>query len=91
MHTRKPGHGYTRETLKETESLLIAAKTIPKGPIIYTQKMIIRNRIAQKEYKTKHYWVGIVIHWELCKGLKFDYDNVMGTYPTIPQRRTCPI
>ena len=22
------------------------------------------NKLAQKEYKTRHYWVGKVIHWE---------------------------
>ena len=30
------------------------------------------NKIAWKEYKTSHDWVGKVIHWELCKWLKFD-------------------
>ena len=29
-------------------------------------------RIAQKEYKTRHEWVGNVIHWELCKELDSD-------------------
>ena len=29
----------------------------------------------QKEYKTKHDWVGTVIHWELCEKSKFDYTN----------------
>ena len=29
----------------------------------------------QKEYKTKHNWVGKVIHWEMCKKFKFDYTN----------------
>ena len=28
-------------------------------------------KLAQKEYKTVHDWVGKVIHWELCKRLKF--------------------
>ena len=31
------------------------------------------SKLAQKEYKTKHDWMGKVIHWELCKKLKFDY------------------
>ena len=30
------------------------------------------NKLAQKEYKTIHDWVGKVIHEELCKKLKFD-------------------
>ena len=31
------------------------------------------NKLAQKEYKTSHDWVGKVIHYELCKRLKFDH------------------
>ena len=31
------------------------------------------SKLAQKEYKTWHDWVGKVIHWELCKN--FDYKN----------------
>ena len=33
------------------------------------------SKLAQKEYKTKHNWVGKVIHWVLCKKLKFDHTN----------------
>ena len=33
------------------------------------------SKLAQKEYKTRHNWVGTVIHWELCKKLKFDHTN----------------
>ena len=33
------------------------------------------SKLAQKEYKTKHDWVGKVIHWELCKRVKFDHTN----------------
>ena len=29
------------------------------------------SKLSQKEYKTRHDWVGKVIHWELCKMLKF--------------------
>ena len=32
-------------------------------------------KLAQKEYKTEHDWVGRVIHWELCKNFKFDHTN----------------
>ena len=31
--------------------------------------------IIMKEYKIRHEWVGKVIHWELCKKLKFDSTN----------------
>ena len=33
------------------------------------------SKLAQKEYKTRHNWVGKGIHWEMCKKLKFDYTN----------------
>ena len=33
------------------------------------------RKLAQKEYKTRHDWVGKVIPWELCKTLKFDHTN----------------
>ena len=28
-----------------------------------------------KGYKTRHDWMGKVIHWELCKKFKFDYTK----------------
>ena len=31
--------------------------------------------MAQKEYKTRHDWVGKVIYWKLCKRLKFDHAD----------------
>ena len=34
-----------------------------------------RNKLALKEYKPRHDWVSKVIHWELCKKLKFDHTN----------------
>ena len=30
---------------------------------------------CSKEYKTRHDWVGKVIHKEMCKKFKFDYTN----------------
>ena len=33
------------------------------------------SKLAQKEYKTRPDWVGKVIHWEMCKKLKFDHTN----------------
>ena len=35
----------------------------------------INHIIVQKEYKTRHDWVAKVIHYELCKKLKFDHTN----------------
>ena len=33
------------------------------------------SKLAQKEYKTRHDWVGKVIHWEMCKKFTFDHTN----------------
>ena len=33
------------------------------------------SKLAPKEYKTRHDWVGKVIHWEFCKKFKFDNTN----------------
>ena len=33
------------------------------------------NKMAQKEYKARHDWVGNVIHWEMCKIFKCDHNN----------------
>ena len=33
------------------------------------------SKLAQKEHKTRHDWVGKVIHWEMCKKFKFDHTN----------------
>ena len=33
------------------------------------------SKLAQREYKTRHDWVGKVIHWELCKKINFDHTK----------------
>ena len=33
------------------------------------------SKLAQKEYKVRHDWVGKVIHWEMCRKFKFDHTN----------------
>ena len=33
------------------------------------------SKLAQKEYKARHDWVGKVIHWEMCKKFKFGHAN----------------
>ena len=33
------------------------------------------SKLAEKEYKTRHDWVGKVIYRELCKKLKFDHTS----------------
>ena len=30
------------------------------------------SKLERKKYKTRYNWVGEVIHWKLCKKLKFD-------------------
>ena len=38
--------------------------------------IIIRlDKLAQKAFKTRYDWVGKLIHWEVCKKLKFDHMN----------------
>ena len=38
------------------------------------------RKLGQKEYKTRHDWVSKVIHWKLCKKLKFDHTNKWYTH-----------
>ena len=33
------------------------------------------GKLAQRECKARHDWVGKVIHWEICKKLKFHHTN----------------
>ena len=33
------------------------------------------SKLAQREYKARHDWVGKGIHWEMCKKFKFDHTN----------------
>ena len=33
------------------------------------------SKLAQKEYKARHDWVGKMIHWEMCKKFRFDHTN----------------
>ena len=33
------------------------------------------SKLAQKDYKTRHDWVGKVIHWKMCKKFRFDQKN----------------
>ena len=39
-------------------------------------------KLAQNEYKTRHEWIGKVIHWELCKKFKYDHTNKWFTHNT---------
>ncbi|MUZ80509.1 hypothetical protein GLN52_23935 [Shigella flexneri] len=33
------------------------------------------SKLAPKEYKNRHDWVGKVVHWELCKRLRFEHTD----------------
>ena len=33
------------------------------------------SKLALKEFKTRHDWLGMVINLELCKKLKFEQEN----------------
>ena len=46
----------------------------------------IISELAQKEYKTRHNWVGKVIHWEMCKKFKFDHTNKWYMHNPAPVR-----
>ena len=41
-------------------------------------------KLAQKEYKARHEWVGKVIHWEMCKKFKSDHTNKWFMHNTAP-------
>ena len=43
------------------------------------------SKLAQKEHKTRHDWVGKVIYWEMNKKFKFDHTNMVYAKPS-----TCP-
>ena len=45
------------------------------------------SELAQKEYKTRHEWAGIVIHYELCKKDSiWPYEHVVFAQPRICSR-----
>ena len=42
------------------------------------------SKLARKEYKTRHDWVGKVIHRKMCKKFKFDHTNKWYMHNPIP-------
>ena len=42
------------------------------------------SKLAQKEYKARHDWVGEVIHWEICKKFKFVHANKLYIHNPAP-------
>ena len=51
------------------------------------------SKLTKKEYKTRHDWVGKVIHWELCKKLKSYHTNkwYMHNSEFVLENETCKI
>ena len=42
------------------------------------------SKLAQKEYKARHDWVGKVMNWEMCKKFKLDHANKRYMHNTAP-------
>ena len=42
------------------------------------------SKLARKEYKARHDWVGKVIHWEMCRKFQFDHTNKWYMYNPAP-------
>ena len=42
------------------------------------------SKLAQRKYKARYDWVGKVIHWEMCKTVKFDHTNKWYMYNPAP-------
>ena len=53
------------QTPIENHQLILVWKTL-KGVMLIISEC---SKLAQKEYKTKHDWVGKMIHWELSNKL----------------------
>ena len=56
------------------------------GDIVETINRIISecSKLAQKDYKARHDWVGKVIHWEMCKEFKVDHTNKLYMHNPAP-------
>ena len=42
------------------------------------------SKLAQKEYKARHDWIGKVIHWEMCRKFQFDHTNKWNMHNPAP-------
>ena len=45
------------------------------------------SKLAQREYKIRQDWVGMVIHWELCKKFKFSIRKMIYALPRMYPRK----
>ena len=42
------------------------------------------SKVPQKDYKTRHDWVGKVIYWEMCKKIRFDHTHKWDMHDPAP-------
>ena len=42
------------------------------------------SKLAQREYKVRHDWVGKVVHWEMCRKCQFDHTNKWYMHNPVP-------
>ena len=42
------------------------------------------SKLAKKEYKSRHDWVGKVMHWVMCMKVKFDHTNKWYMHNPVP-------
>ena len=42
------------------------------------------SKLAQKEYKARHDWVGKAVHWEMCRKFQFDRTNKLYMHNPAP-------
>ena len=52
-------------------------------------KFWVKNSVKygkKSKVKTRHDWVGKVIHWEMCKKFKFDHTNKWYMHNPVPVR-----
>ena len=47
----------------------------PSCFILFQTILRLLEKLAQKEYQTRHDWVGKVISWEICRKFQFDHTN----------------
>ena len=56
-----------------------SVKVHPLKPVkkkkLARRKISEYSKLAQKEYKARHDWVGKVIHWERCKKIQFVHTS----------------
>ena len=77
-----------RSAMERRTAKLITANSCIREVIIIIIIIIISkcSKLAQREYKARHDWVGKVIHGEMCKKFKFDHTNKW----YMAQPSTCP-